>query len=463
MRSVLMVIGLVILMLLFACSSPSENRQEVPLPEEEPVLKGNSENATDSKNETEVQPQAQQTEATKNLSLNNSEPNVTVKQSLTPPKFTIIEPKLTYPDAYNGPLFDTSLQIGSSGTMDKYFRSFDRNGMNFFIGYFKIDFPPEKNSLVNNLGFGYLLEAVQKHPHRVIPYISLSYESEDVPEILGEEMTTRYTENLNAIHEIVGKDLIRGFGELEIMDYAGYGVNSPELKQIYDLAQENDIEVMFHPKTGQIQQIKETLEKYPDITFLIHMFPEDFSQERTEYINLLTTHDNLYFSVDVDHMSFDGDHGLLYKYEKLEINRAVTEFITDYDRNEQKILATAVARYKPLIDAVPEKVMWGTEMGPKYNFEPTVYDRIIKFSRLFIGKLNLEHQEAFAYKNAQRVFGPGAKLNTSIPLEDASSWPICPGELDCEKCDSFEEETPQEERCLSACAFVLKCIDDVED
>ena len=57
-----------------------------------------------------------------------------------------------------------------------------------------------------------------------------------------------------------------------------------------------------------------------------------------------------------------------------------------------------------------------------------VFSVIIKISRLFIGGLDKEHQEAVGYKNALRVFGEGVKLNKKIEVVDASSWPICTGE-----------------------------------
>ena len=220
------------------------------------------------------------------------------------PEFGLIYPNLTYDNAYNGPLFDTSLQIGSGGDMDKYFENFDRNGMNFFIGYFKIDYPPEQNIFINNKGLGYALYAIQKHPYRIIPYISLSKDAEEVPEILGSEMTGLLRSNLDAVREIAGQDFVKGFGELEVMDYTGYRVNSRELMEIYDLAKEKNIWVMFHPNAGEVSRVKEVIEKYPDIKFLIHMFRTDFKTDRDAYINLIKTHDNLFFSVDVDHMMF---------------------------------------------------------------------------------------------------------------------------------------------------------------
>ncbi len=384
-------------------------------------------------------------------------------------EFELIYPNLTYPDAYNGPLFDTSLQIGSDGNMDKYFENFDRNGMNFFIGYFKIDYPPERDLLRNNEGLGYALYAAQKHPYRVIPYISLSLPGEDAVKILGSGMTGRLRSNLDAVREIAGQDFVKGFGELEVMDYAGYRADSKQITDIYDLAKETKIMIMFHPAVGTAGQVKNVIELYPDINFLIHMYRTDFKKDRDAYIDLLKTHDNLFFSVDVDHMMFlpQESVGMLYQYEESSVKNAALFFVRGFNDIEkvseryQALVNNAIVDYKPLIDAVPSKVMWGTEMGPKYNFEPEVYDLIIKFSRLFIGKLDPGHQEAFAYKNALRVFGFGVKIDTSLLITDASAWPQCTTmqSLSCEdKSDACgKEDTPEKEKCLEKCLFDLKC------
>jgi len=389
----------------------------------------------------------------------------------TPPKkqeeFKLIQPTLTYEGAYNGPLYDTSLQIGSEGDIDIYFNTFDKNGLNFFIGYFKIDYPPNKDALLSTRQFGYLLEGVQKHPERIIPYISLSIPADKVYTILGSAMTTRYKTNLETVQRLAGKDLVKGFGEIEAMDYTGYHVDSPELIQIYDLAQEKNVNVMFHPGQGEASRVETLLKKYPEQTFLIHMYREDIVKDRQSYIRLLQTYNNLYFSVDVDHMMHDGDTGLLYKYQDKTIPTAVSSFVMDYTKLEKPLLEGALEDYTPLINAAPTKVMWGTEMGPKYNFEPAVYDRMIKFSRLFIGKLDPTFQEGFAYKNALTVFGKGATLETSLPLIDASNWPEC-NEAIIDQCDEEARvcgpiESPEEEQCLDICMNKNKCLIPLED
>ncbi len=316
--------------------------------------------------------------------------------------FPLIYPILTYPNAYNGPLYATSEQIGDSAPMDKHFQNMDRNGVTFMIAFFGIELEFIEEGLL------FALQSVRAHPHRIIPFFSPGMGSDETRPLVGERLTTMYKDTLSEIKEKAGQDFIHGFGEIE--QYAwDIQPNDPKLLQLYDLAQENNLQVMFHPAVGQSAGVKALIEKYPGTTFLIHMFPEDFDKDRQKYIELLKTHNNLYFSVDVDHMMFEGQTGLLYKFEDESVENAKKKFIAEYDRTEQQLLDSAFQRYKPLIEAVPDKVMWGTEGGTDYVYEPEVYDRMIKFTRLFIGKFKLEVQEKFAYKNALRVFGEGER------------------------------------------------------
>mgnify|MGYP001581582417 CR=1 FL=1 len=64
------------------------------------------------------------------------------------------------------------------------------------------------------------------------------------------------------------------------------------------------------------------------------------------------------------------------------------------------MLESDLALYKPLIEAHPDRVVRGKEMNLRHTYEPQVYDRMIKFIRLFIGNLDPSIQENIGYKNA---------------------------------------------------------------
>lgn len=358
----------------------------------------------------ETQPLAEMTN--ENIPLDNvSVENVTIGENLSIPEETeepesleLFLPQLTYPDAYNGPLYATSEQIGSSAPL-MHRQNLRRNGVNFMIAFFGIELDADEEV---DLDIQYAQGVVQAAPGRTISFFSPGMGGSETKPLVGDKLTAIYRNTLAVIKEQAGENFIKGIGEIE--QYAwDIQPNDPKMLQLFDFAAENNLMVMFHPDLGQSNGVKTVIERYPDTIFLIHMFPEDLSADRQRYINLLTMHDNVYFSVDADHMMFDGNTGLLYKYEDESVAQAKVHFIANYDRNEQQLLNSALERYKPLIEAVPDKVMWGTEGGTEYFYEPDVYDRTVKFSRLFIAELDPVVREKFAYKNALRVFGEGER------------------------------------------------------
>lgn len=385
-------------------------------------------------------------EQTSEIPLAQEEPEIETKLEL-------IYPKLTYPNAYNGPLYATSEQVGNSAPTEQYWENMDRNGVNYLIGMFKIAGKPSGDSLVSSVNLGYVIDWVQKHPYRVIPFFNPGIGGDEVEPLVGNKLTSMYKETLEASKEIVGNDFIKGFGELETHMW-DMRHNDPKFMQIINLASENDLVVMFHPVSNKLSDVKTIIEKYPNTIFLVHMYREHFLEIRDELINMMKAHDNLYFSIDVAHILFyDGDD-ILYTYNDVDKNKAKNRFISTFDSEYNGILNDAVKDYKPFIDAVPDKIMWGTESGPLFNWEPEVYDRMIKISRLFIGRLDKEDQEAVGYKNALRVFGKGVKLNKKIEVVDASSWPICTGGSN--SCDESCENS-NVKGCLSKCLIRVRC------
>lgn len=395
-------------------------------------------------------------------------PEVPVAEK-TPPQdeMVFIMPELTYVDAYNGPLIDTASQVSGAGVdIDQYMENNNRNGVHAFIGYFGFvgNYSPE--NLNDYTGPGYMIDALQRYPGRIIPFFTLGFGAQETRQYLGELVT--YYEDSYAVSQLIGADTIKGIGEVE--EY-GFGTkpNSTRLLTLFDWAAAKNLSIMFHPNVGETAEVKALVAHYPNTKFIMHMFPEEFSKDRAALIKVMQEHPNLYFSVDADHMMHDGDTGLLYKYQTNSLSTGVRRFNEDYDRTNKNLLQTALSRYRPLIEAVPDQVMWGTELGTLYGHDPTVYDRIIKFARAFIGELKPEHQEKFAYLNAWNTFGPTPKLSTQFIVQDTSAWPTCTEKQDdgcLDECaeqfpdfeTSWEDEAPPNfEGCWDMCTAGLKC------
>lgn len=376
--------------------------------------------------------------------------------------YSIIYPKLKYEGAYNGPLYGTSEQVGSA-SMDTYFETLDKNGINFFIGMFGISGEPTADTLVSNAGLGEVIVAAQKHPHRVVPFFNPGIGGEEVEKYLGDTLTEMYTKTLAASKAIVGNDFIRGFGEVETQEWNARH-NDVRVLQLVNLAQRNDLHFMFHPVASKIDDVEKMVEAYPDITFLIHMYREDLDKSMNQLIKILQEHDNLYFSMDAAHILFVDSLGgdLVYVYDSGNKQSSIDEFVSTFESKEKTMTADAIKAYKPLVDAVPDKVMWGTEIGPEYAFDPQVFDRAVKISRFVIAGFDQEHQEAVGYKNALRVFGQGVIVDANIKVLSTDSWPDCTtAQMDgCdESCGNPDTDglTAEQEACYQSCLIGKQC------
>ena len=244
----------------------------------------------------------------------NLQENIIEEQEPVEEKFEIFNPVLTYPNAYNGPLYGTSEQVGSA-SMDSYFENLDRNGINFFIGMFGISGEPVIGSLTSDQGLGEVIDAVQKHPKRVIPFFNPGIGGEEIQEkgYLKTDLINWYRNTLTATQKIAGNDFIRGFGEVETQEWS-VRHNDPKIIELIDLARSNNINFMFHPTASKISDVKNIIETYPDTIFLIHLFREDLEKSNAELIKLLKEHDNLYFSMDAAHIiHIEGD--VIYDFD----------------------------------------------------------------------------------------------------------------------------------------------------
>ncbi len=380
-------------------------------------------------------------------------------------EFQIFDPVLTYDGAYNGPLYGTSEQVGSA-SMDSYFELLDRNGINFFIGMFGISGEPSADTLISDQGLGEVIDAAQKHPYRIIPFFNPGIGGEEVEQYLGEELTGMYTNTLAASKTIAGNGFIRGFGEVETQEWS-VRHNDPKVIQLIEIAKNNGINFMFHPVATKIDDVEKIVEAYPDTVFLIHMFREDLAKSTSKLIKIMQEHDNIYFSMDAAHIIHDNNMDIIYDYDSPNKQSSINKLVSTFDSKEKIMTKSAIQAYKPLVDAAPDKVMWGTEIGPEYAFDPKVFDRAVKISRFVIAGFDEEDREAVGYRNALRVFGQGVVADLNIKVIDTRSWPDCTdsqmGSCDtsCETPDS-EFLTPEQEACFQNCLIGIQCKEVIE-
>lgn len=286
--------------------------------------------------------------------------------------------------------------------------------------------------------------------------------------LVGDRLTAMYRTNLAATERVAGDGFIRGLGEVETQEWS-VAHDSPQVRQLFDLAKANGIDAMFHPVARKISQVEQIAEAYPETTFIIHMYRSDLDESRSELIRILREHDNVYFSIDAAHIAHLNNMDIVYDLEEDTIGRSKSAFISTFDSNYNTMLSEAVSDYRPLVEGAPDKVIWGTEMGPEYSFEPEVYDRMMRISRKLIGQMGQEYQEGLGYRNALEAFGEGTVIS-GITVTDTTGWPLCTSNQ-MDSCDGEcgidgEGETelePEKEACFQACLLETQCIDNPED
>lgn len=308
---------------------------------------------------------------------------------------------------YDGRLYDANAQVGD-GTARVSLLGDDmrRNRVSDSLMFFMLDAEDFADDV------DYLSRMIRALPCRVVPFFNQGRGAEAT--VPGDELTADFRESLRKAKRKLGPHIVKGFGELDMYGWdggSGISPNDPRVESLIQLASDNGLAVMLHPKSGDAAAVEDLLAAFPETTFLTHQFAEEFSLDRETWLTLMGTYPNLYFIVTADHMLFDDrlGTGLLYRWQDLPVGRAVKRFVSYYRDNARRLLQDALDRYRSAIEAYPTRFLWGSEAGTRYAFAPDVYDRWVSFSRRFIGRLASEAREPLAFRNAARVLGSGAR------------------------------------------------------
>ena len=229
-----------------------------------------------------------------------------------------------------------------------------------------------------------LIEVAQRtmegYPSLFVPFIQSS----------GSEVSTVEAETLQEFLEI-RSGLFSGLGE--VGDSPTEPINPPPDSVIYtenfELARNHNLLVYFHPGEGHHENLGRALQRFPDITFIVH---GDFVRPHID--GLMNKYPNLYFTFN----DIFEEHTPLFRFGDKEI------FISAMRRDWDWLLENAVELYKPLIEAHPDRYMWGTDrVDIAWNYDEDVGILLAEFGRAFIGKLDPAVQEKVGYKNAERL------------------------------------------------------------
>lgn len=227
--------------------------------------------------------------------------------------------------------------------------------------------------------------ASERYPDLFVPFVNPPGEIQGSTTVDG----MRLGEMLSAY-----PDVFKGYGEVRLVGDTGRSDDDPlsdaaRLKTAYPVAEEHGLMVYIHPEDGQMDNLAQTLAAHPNVTFVVHG-----DQTQDSIGSLMETFSNIYYTVD----ALYGDQYLLRSEENVESFLSKTN---EYG----PLLEIDLSDWKELIEAHPDRFMWGTDRGGAvvWSYDNEVGLRLVDYARAFIGQLDPGVQELFAYGNAERL------------------------------------------------------------
>ena len=227
--------------------------------------------------------------------------------------------------------------------------------------------------------------ASERYPGLFVPFVNPPGEISGVTTVSG----TRLREMLSAYLGV-----FKGYGEVRLVGDQGRPDDDPfsdaaRLRTVYPVAEELNLMVYMHPEDGQTDKLAQTLAAHPNVTFIVH------GDETQDGIGaLMDAFPNIYYTVD----ALVGDQYILRPEENVASFLSKTN---DYG----PLLEIDLSDWKELIEAHPNRFMWGTDRGGSavWTYDREVGLRLAEYGRAFIGQLDSGVQELFAYRNAERL------------------------------------------------------------
>ena len=320
----------------------------------------------------------------------------------------------TAKERYKGPLFDAHAHlVGSKDsehteakydrlhinpeTADKFFTLMDKENVIGLIGFLPVihEFFVGDDSY-NRPYQEQTLSVVNRCDNKLIPFL-YSYSHIGIPpNEHGIKLPKLIDQNYR------GNPIpFRGIGEIhtgypQTDSYAGMRLVDPAMLELYDYAAANDLIVMIHPELSDIEDLHRALIHNPNTIFLLHGLVNSVQRApiAQELETLFREYQNVYYSVDAALME-----GYSLGDDRIKNKE---QFMTNLQskRMYYRLLASAQVFWKPIIEAYPTRMVWGTDPFYWWHFEPDVIHELIQFSRDFIAGLDPEVQERFAYRNA---------------------------------------------------------------
>ncbi|MDO8508639.1 MAG: hypothetical protein Q7S27_03055 [Nanoarchaeota archaeon] len=197
-------------------------------------------------------------------------------------------------------------------------------------------------------------------------------------------------------------NLFEGYGEIGL--YARQGgaealaPDSERLLDIYPVIKENNLIVYFHLGEAHQESFEGILEQNPDINFIWHgdqLISKNSGKQNLQHIEeIISRHSNVYYTID----ELYGDEWML----RPEVTKG--QFLAHLE-NYEVLLERDLADWKHIIEKYPNQFLWGTDRSPQvlWSHDVEVGQALTNYGRAFIARLDINVQENFAYKNAERL------------------------------------------------------------
>lgn len=309
---------------------------------------------------------------------------------------------------YTGPLFDTHFHLawlwdappraeggdgyvpgfmpvlGKNITISQIDCRLEQDGTTRVLAFFPVaaDRPEQLRSLL-----AVVRRTMQQYPTRFVPFIMTPVPGEVSPTVDGNALS-----DFLAVHP----GLFQGYGEIVLYDVEDgrsaedFPPDAPILLDIYPIVREDNLLVYLHPGEGHQAGLERVLEENPDLNFLVH------GEEIESAIgDIMERYPNIYYTVNEL-------HGRQYLLAPGGDKESLLAALEDFEPLIEHDLAT----WQDLIEAYPDRFMWGTDRGGfagVWTYDLDVGQILVEYSRAFIGRLDPDVQERFAYKNIEAL------------------------------------------------------------
>ncbi len=225
------------------------------------------------------------------------------------------------------------------------------------------------------------LRATEQYPGLFVPFIQASRDG----------MATLEGEILDVMLD-VEPGLFTGFGE--VGDSPTESINPKPDSEIYTgdfqvVENRGNMLVYFHPGMGHEENLERALHQFSDVTFIIHA---DFVRPHVK--GIMDRNPNVYYAYN----DIFGD-----LIETFRFSEKAT-FLSDMRAEWDRLLDEADTLYREMIEAHPDRFMWGTDRGDiVWDYDEEVGQILAEFGRAFIGRCDPNIQADLGYKNAERL------------------------------------------------------------